>query len=135
MARRRRRAAKTAGSKSTRKSGFPAWVKPTVSMILGGGVGLVAMSLLPNAIAPFAPALGVIGSKFLGGGGWGKYLATGAVVGGVTFLSQRKTVQVAAGALVAAKQALIGPSEPGPSSPTGSAASKGAEILRSVGVR
>ena len=131
MAKRRRRAGKTAGSRSSKKSGFPAWVKPTFSMILGGGVGLVVMSLLPTAIAPFAPALGVLGSKFLGGGGWGKYVATAGVVGGGTFLSQRKTVQIAAGALSAAKNALTG----GSGGSDESAASKGERILQSVGVK
>ena len=137
----RRRANKTAGKKSSgKKSGFPAWVKPTVSMVIGGGVGLVAMSLLPDAIAPYAPALGVLGAKFLGGGSWGKYAGTAAVVGGVTFLSRRKTVQVAAGALTAAKAALSGGMEStvtaGPAEVTGgSAASRGESILRSVGVK
>lgn len=131
MAKRRRRANKTAGkaSKSSKK-GMPAWIKPTFSMIIGGGVGLVAMSLLPSAIAPFAPALGVLGSKIFGGGGWGKYAATAGVVAGVTFLSQRKTVQVAAGALSAAKRALTN----GSSSGGGDAADQGAEILRRAGV-
>lgn len=138
MAKHRRRAAKTADKKSSgKKSGFPAWVKPTVSMVIGGGVGLVAMSLLPNAIAPYAPALGVLGSKFLGGGGWGKYLATAGVVGGVTFLSRRKTIQVAAGALTAAKSALTASVTGGPPEIVtgGSAASRGEQILRSVGVK
>lgn len=127
MARRRRRAAKI--SKTTKKKGFPSWVKPTLAMILGGGVGLVAMGLLPDAIAPYAPALGVLASKFVGKGGWGKYLATAGVVGGVTFLSRRKSVAVAAGALTAAKKAL---GSGATTSTGGSAADKGAEILRSV---
>lgn len=135
MAKRRRRAAHTAGKKSSgKKSGFPAWVKPTVSMIVGGGVGLVAMSLLPPGVAPYAPALGVLGSKMLGGGGWGKYASVAAVVGGVTFLSQRKTVQVAAGALANAKRALTS----GTSSVVGGPAeisNQGADILRRAGVR
>ena len=118
---------------STKKSGMPAWIKPTLSMIIGGGVGLVAMALLPDALAPYAPAMGVLASKFIGGGGWGKYLATAGVVGGVTFLSRRQTVQVAAGALSAAKRALAA----GPSAPAaggGSAQQQGADILRRSGV-
>ena len=131
--RRRRKAAHRAGGngKPARKSVFPAWVKPTFAMVLGGGVGLVAMALLPAAIGPYAPALGVAAAKFLGGGGWSKYLVTAGVVGGVTFLSRRKTVQVAAGALTAAKNALVGP----PAAPeSGSAASQGADILRRSGL-
>lgn len=129
MARRRRRAAKTSTVKS--KKGFPAWVKPTLAMIFGGGAGLVAMGLLPDAIAPYAPALGVLASKWVGKGGWGKYLATAGVVGGVTFLSRRRTIAVAAGALTAAKKALT--SGGSVSMPGGTAADKGAAILRSVG--
>ena len=116
MARRRRRANKTSGKKSSgRKKGFPSWVRPTVSMIGGGLVGLLVSGLLPGAIAPYAPAIGVLGSKVVGKGGWGKYAATSAVLAGVTFLSYRKTVQVAAGTVVgtlqAAKAALMGPAK------------------------
>ena len=138
MAKRRRRAAHTAGKKSSgKKSGFPSWVKPTLSMVIGGGVGLVAMSLLPEAIAPYAPAIGVLGSKFLGGGSWGKYAATAGVVGGVTFLSRRPTIQVAAGSLAAAKRALGSGSTviAGPAEINGNAAARGDQILRSVGVK
>lgn len=141
MGKRRRRAAKVSSGKSSSKKGFPSWVKPTLSMVIGGGVGLIAMSLLPDAIAPYAPALGVLSAKFLGGGSWGKYATTAAVVGGVTLLSRRKTVQVAAGALTAAKQALTsgaGSSFGGGQSNgagAGSAAQRGDQILRSVGVK
>lgn len=127
--------AKHKGKKSG-KSGFPAWVRPTLSMIVGGGVGLVAMGILPDAVAPYAPALGVVAAKFVGGGGWGKYLVTAGVVGGVTFLSRRNTIQIAAGALTAAKRTLAsGPSGPaaGAAAP-GSAADRGSEILRRQGL-
>ncbi len=128
----RRRANKTAGKSSgRRKSGFPAWVKPTLSMIVGGGVGLISMALLPEGIAPYAPALGVLGSKLLGGGSWGKYATVAAVVGGVTFLSKRKTVLVAAGALNAAKRALTS----GGGGASGSTEDIGNQILRDTGVK
>ena len=127
-----RRRKKNGGSKTSKgkKGGFPSWVKPTLSMVIGGGVGLVAMSLLPDAVAPYAPALGVLGAKLLGGGSWGKYATVAATVGGITFLSRRQTIQVAAGALTAAKRALSsgGSVEP-------DVASKGADILRRVGVK
>lgn len=135
MAKRRKKTAKYSASKgsSKSKSGLPTWVKPTLSMIFGGGVGLVAMALLPDAIAPYAPAMGVLASKFIGGGGWGKYLATAGVVGGVTFLSRRKTIQVSAGALAAAKKALTsGRTSPG--SGSGDAAAAGRAILQKQGL-
>lgn len=123
--------------KGSRKSSY-GWVKPTLAMILGGGVGLLAMGLLPDSIAPFAPALGVVGAKFIGGGGWGKYLTTAGVVGGVTFLSYRPTVQAASAALAGAKRALTSGGGGGgvasaPAAP-GTAAEKGAEILRNQGI-
>ena len=116
---------------SSGKKGFPGWVKPTLAMIVFGGVGLVVMPLLPDAIGPFAPAVGVLAAKFLGGGSWGKYLTTAGVVGGVTFLSQRRTVQVAAGALSAAKAALVAGGGGGAGGAS-TAAEKGAAILREV---
>ena len=119
-----------------KKSGMPSWVKPTIAMIVGGGLGLVAMGILPDAIGPYAPAAGVLLARFVGGGGWSKYLVTAGVVGGVTFLSRRKTVQVAAGSLKAAKDALAaggGGSNP-PAVGSGSAADRGADILRKQGL-
>lgn len=126
---------KKASQAPSKKGGFPSWVKPTLAMIAGGGLGLVAMAILPDAIAPYAPALGVVGAKFVGGGGWNKYLVTAGVVGGVTFLSRRKTVQVAAASLGAAKRALASntsgsQAQVGP----GSTAERGAAILQKSGL-
>lgn len=151
MAKRRgkRRASKTAGTKTRTKKGFPGWVRPTVSMVIGGGVGLLVSGLLPTAIAPYAPAAGVLGSKIIGKGPWGKYVATSAVLAGVTFLSYRPTVQIAASTLVgtlqAARAALMsGARETGdspaeesgsPAEESGTVAEQSRRILREAGVR
>lgn len=134
MAKRRRKQASHSASSSGKKmSGFPSWLKPTLSMIAGGGLGLVAMAILPDAVAPYAPALGVVAAKFVGGGSWNKYLVTAGVVGGVTFLSRRKTVQVAAASLGQAKRALAS-NAPAGAIGGGSAADRGASILRNSGL-
>ena len=119
-------------SKSTKKSGFPGWVKSTIAMTVGGAVGLVAMGLAPAGVAPYMPAVGILASKFLGGGGWGKYLITAGVLTGVTFASRTKTVQLAAGGLSAARNALTG----GGGSPAVGSGSqqRGNEILRRQGI-
>lgn len=144
MAKRRgkRRASKTAGTKTRTKKGFPGWVRPTVSMVIGGGVGLLLSGLLPKAIAPYAPAAGVLGSKIIGKGAWGKYVATSAVLAGVTFLSYRPTVQIAASTLVgtlqAARAALMsGTRETGdsPTEETGTVAERSRRILREAGLQ
>lgn len=121
------------------RKGFPSWVKPTVSMLIGGGVGLLAVGVLPAAVAPYGPALGVLGSKFLGGGSWSKYAVAASAVAGVTFLSRRPTVQLAAGSLRAAMNSLqsggssvvAGPAE----ITSGSAAEAGEKILQQNGLR
>ena len=139
----RRRASKVSGGKksSGRKKGFPGWVRPTVSMIGGGLVGLLISGLLPGAVAPYAPAAGVLASKFVGKGSWGKYAATSAVLAGVTFLSYRKTTQIVAGTLVgtlkAAKAAMIGPAqtETGDAPDEVSVQEQSRRILREAGVQ
>jgi hypothetical protein len=134
--RRRRRASHTVGPTSSKKKGFPGWVKPVGSMIGGGLLGLLASSIAPDAIAPYTPAIGIAMAKFAGGGGWGKYLATAGVLGGLTFLSKRRTVQVASGALKGAKNALASGGGGGGTAmaPAGgaTAAQKGAAILKKV---
>lgn len=134
----KRRKNKNQDKKPTKK-GFPTWIKPTLSMVIGGGVGLLAMGLLPAQVAPYAPAVGILGSKFIGGGSWGKYAVTAGVVGGLTFLGNRKTVQTAAGALAAAKNALTSgggqSAGGGAGSSFGNAADEGRRILERSGVR
>ena len=94
--------AKVTHSKRT----FPTWLKPTLSMLLGGTVGLIGSALLPDGARPLAVGAGIVGSKLIGGGTWGKYLGTGTVVAGLMFLGQRKYVQVAHASLSAAKKSL-----------------------------
>lgn len=141
MARRRRRkAAHTAGTKSSGKKGFPGWVRPAVSMVAGGGLGLLVSGLLPAAIAPYAPAAGVLGSKIVGKGSWGKYALVSGVLASVTFLSYRKSVQIAASTLVGTLQAarrslMSGASETGDSpEESGSVAERARRILRQEGL-
>ena len=123
-----------AKKKITHKKSFPSWLKPTLAMIAGGTLGLVGMALLPDAVAPYAPALGVLSAKFIGGGNWGKYVATSVVIGGLTFVGRRKTTQVAAGALASAKKALSNGGAVRSPAPAGSTAAQGNAILKKAGI-
>ena len=118
-----------------RKSGIPSWVKPMGAMAIGGTLGLVGMFLLPDAVAPYAPALGILASKPLGGGSWGKYLSTASLVGVLTFVGQRKNVQVAAASLKNAKRALASGGGPQRPSIPGGAAEAGNSILQKSGLK
>jgi len=105
-------------------------LSPAVAMVVGGGVGLVAMGLLPAAVAPYAPALGVLGAGLVGPGRWPVYVVPAAVVAGLTVAARRPTVQTMAGALTAAKAALTG-SAPNPEPESApSAQERGKQILR-----
>lgn len=134
MAKRKRRAAHTA-AKTTTKKGIPHWIRILGAQVLGGGVGLLATAILPDAVAPYAPSAGILASKFIGGGSWSYYLVSGGAAAGLMFLSRRKTVQVAAAGLGAAKRQLASGMGSGLPSGSGSVQQKGADILRGAGVK
>ena len=135
MAKRRRHQAHHTAAKTSTKKGIPSWIKIVGAQLVGGTIGLLATAILPDSVAPYAPSAGILASKFVGGGAWSYYLVSGGAAAGLMFISRRRTVQVAAQGLGAAKRSLASGSSAGLPSGSGSVAQKGAQILQNAGVR